>query len=740
VQDRIGINLVRWRRRDGGSERRRTRAATWHRRPRRGTRGCHAAWLAVVTLLVGCGTGPGIGGPAGDVVTATVGPAGGVVFGPDGMALGVPAGTLSETISVTLARVTPPTAALHDGVDWVGSAYRVSASTDVFTDATERGFIVGLPVPEGVDPGGLALALFMNVEHVLDVEEDGWYFVPGHHDPELRLLLAHAPVLLEEGDVVRLVRGPFSSPPVPPSPAAAVRPAFVSTCLGWFDEFEVQAGPGITPATAALAKAHLDSALDLYKTLGFQPFLLRTTGWLPYLSAESATFLAESCSDVKYLAAVELPIYGPNIRGSYSASQQTMSVYTSNTDTDEIRVAAFHELFHSIQARSLGTSEMRVHARAYFIEGTAALTAALAEAPPELDVTRAPYWGRRLVDVTLLAPKASGAPNALWPYEVQDFWAFVATKHGMPFHTFMLPFLGTGGAAPAAVDGVLKQAPFTSSLAEQYGEWVIDQVFDLESCTFASHVVDALQDLGAVSVQDDGVVALPAPLQVSRDHLNTRVVKVAVDDGTDQEPFQLAIRVEDEWADLDEPAVAVIQKRSTPVSCTVYRADAFETTGGTDGYAYLRLDVSDGRIDEFYVLLANGSFEAARSGRLMLDPAPAITGDVSASPQSIGAETATVTTFEIPFDDRGENLKRLSVTVELGGVIEANFGLDVEESDLTSGFDGPTGTGLFTPEVVVYCSEAGRNPLTLTFQLVDELDFVSQEKSASLTVDYGSCP
>jgi hypothetical protein len=694
---------------------------------------------AACAVLVACG-GVTPGGPSGAPVTATVGPAGRVVQGPDGMVLGVPAGSLASMVDVTLSRAEAPTTTLPDGATAVGRAYRITASADAFADATERGFMFGLPVPDEIDGTRTAMVHHLPGDAFSEAGEDTWHLVHGHFDESRRLLLAPAAALRSGGDVVRLVTGPeLEAPPSLAPPAGTAQRAAVTVCLGWLDAFEGQPATGVTAAQVAAVVAELDAALDVYRALGFQPFLLRTTGWIPYLSGNSATFWATDCSEVKYLASVQLG--GGNVVGRYSPSQQLMIVFASSAGTPEMRETVFHELFHAIQARYLGPAPLEATEYGYFLEATAILAEALGKTPMDLDVTRSDAYNLRVVDKTLVAPRLPGSssPDAYLPYQAQDFWSFVARSHGRTFHAFMPDFL-MAGVAPANVDGVLRQAPYTSSLHEQYRKWVVDQVFDLASCSFTAEAVDGLQQLGSVSVTDGVPQGLFAARSESREKLTARVLKVAVSHATNDQPFQLALRVEDDWADLEAKTVAFIQTRAGGGGpCAAHGPDDF-TRDDDEGYAYSKLTVAPGQTDELYVLLVNGDHDTSASGRLLLDPAPAITADVSAAPASIAAEVDVPMRFEIPFDDRGENVKRLNVTVELGGELEGNFGLDTEDSDLTEGFSGASGTGAFTPSVIVYCSEQGRNPLTLTFQLLDALDFESEERSVDVTVDYGDCP
>jgi hypothetical protein len=341
---------------------------------------------------------------------------------------------------------------------------------------------------------------------------------------------------------------------------------------------------------------HLNDALAIYRSLGFEPFLLRQAGWRHYMTPALAAIFASDCSEIKYEARLAVQETATEF-GWYSVSQQVLTVF----ETLEMRETAFHELFHSLQARYLGPAAMADDDLAYFTEATAVLSEALSHIPPLLDVTRA-NRPLRTVDETLLAPYTTSNANAgALPYHAQDFWAFAANRFGRPFHTFTLDFLTAGGVAARDVDAVFQKAPYTSSFVEMYHEWALDQIFDLSTCSFVDAAVKERVDMGVVVIRDDGASGLP------------------------------------------------------------YR-------------------------------------------------------------------------------DIGENLERLNVIIEFGGIVEFVIGLDTAPSDITAGFDAASGTGLYSPSVIVCCSEKGRNPLTFTLQLVDELQFVSQEKSVDITVDYGDCP
>jgi hypothetical protein len=684
----------------------------------------------LIVLLVACG-GSVEGSLPGGAVSGTLGPAGGVIIGPDGMAFGVPVGNLDRDVVVTLARAPMPAVEVPDGVAAEGRAYQITSSFDVHAESTDRGFVIGLPVPEGVDGGRVALAWLVRGEDAFDGSEDVWYVARGFHDAEQGWFVTYLPAVLVEGDVVVLVSGPdlvaqVATPPPPRDGAATSADSF---CPGWHGEFEVVAGTGISFAEKASFKRHLDDALATYRNLGYEPFLLRETGWAQFLTPMAAAIFAD-CSKVKYEASLEVGNRS-NVYGMYSSVTQTITMYRLAISDGRLRAMTFHELFHSLQARHLGPAEM-LPDRDYFLEATATLSEALAVG--DLDVTRQTRFSLRTVDVNLAAPSAA---THVLPYRAQDFWSYVARRFGRPFHTFTLDFLRGGGVAPADVDAVFKRAPYGYPFAELYRDWVLDQIFDVDACTFEPAAVHTLWNLGRVDVKDDGPSGLPAAGDEKMGPLTARVFKLVAEDNTVDEPFQLAVRVEGSWADLGVHTAAVIQRRSSG-GCALHREDAFESFA-SPVYAAHRLTVEPFTNDEFFVVLVNGSYDDWGSGRMLLDPAPKLS-EVTVTPTTLLAEMGSTVNFRLPYRDIGENLERINVIVKLGGKVEFAIGVDTAPSDITSGFDAASGTGLYNPSVIVYCSEKGRNPLTFTLQLVDELQFVSQEKSVDITVDYGDCP
>lgn len=682
----------------------------------------------ILTVVAACGgTGPPSGGPTGDPVTATVGPEGGVVTGPDGVSLGVPAGVLASPRSVTLARATPPALQLPDHVTAHGHAYRISVDDDAYGRSPASGFIVALPVPEGVDQERLALALLLAGDDAKDDDDDAWHIVRSRFDPVSGLLLAPKASLLERGDVVRLVSGDTlnSQPASSPAPTSSVERAS-AICTGWFDGVVVDAHPSVPANVVSFVGTTVEAARARYQAAGFRPFELKVSGAV--LSLFPPEYDVLSCDELSYEVSV-LPRLDPNKLGSYRPSERVVRVYVTNSLTAaqrrQLTETIFHELFHALGPAYVSIANFVDTGQDFFWEGTAALAQSFAN---DDSPGRAPMFSRRPVDTKL------NDPSTNLSYRAQDFWHAVAERHGLTFPQLVKPFLERGTVDPENIDTVLKAAPFGTGLDDEYRHWVVGQVYDLTNCTVAAGTAPGLLDLGIVKFDSGSVNGLPVARNSAAVGLDSTVYRLQVWH-LDDDPIQLALTLRNDWDDGDDPRPVALIRHEVGAGCHVIDGSAFEATDTGMHYRF----ADDDAVSDYTLVLMNPDHRGPKTGNFLLDPAPVITASVTASTTSLVADTPTPVQFSIPFEDHGANVRQLGITVELGDTT-LNFGLDVDESDLVSGFSGAGGTGSYAPSIVIFCSEEPNNPLTLTFQLIDDLEFVSDEESVELTVDYGGCP
>jgi hypothetical protein len=126
--------------------------------------------------------------------------------GLDGVLLGAPQGTLEAPIRIEVSETGPLDVSLPGGAIPRGKFYNVRADQRAYAP-NHSTFILGLPVPAGVEPYSLAVAEY-NVEHGM------WVPHLGVHDEQEDLILVSFPTFTGGDQVVVLMEHPqLSSPP-----------------------------------------------------------------------------------------------------------------------------------------------------------------------------------------------------------------------------------------------------------------------------------------------------------------------------------------------------------------------------------------------------------------------------------------------------------------------------------------------------------------------------------------------
>lgn len=123
---------------------------------------------------------------------------GGVVTGVDGVSIGAIAGTLPTAIDVTIAATAAPSQTIITDPTVHGSYYHISADQKVVICNQEKGFILGLPLPDGVSNENIAVA-------ILPSGSDGWLISNGSYDSDSELILTSLSGLTVEGATVVLI-------------------------------------------------------------------------------------------------------------------------------------------------------------------------------------------------------------------------------------------------------------------------------------------------------------------------------------------------------------------------------------------------------------------------------------------------------------------------------------------------------------------------------------------------------
>ena len=123
---------------------------------------------------------------------------GGVVTGVDGVSLGAIAGTLTTTLNISIDHTTAPTPTILTDPQVHGAYYHIAADENVIYCEQGKGFILGLPVPNGVPTDTLAIA-------TISPQSDDWAILNGLYDVESELMLVSLSSLTEAGETAALI-------------------------------------------------------------------------------------------------------------------------------------------------------------------------------------------------------------------------------------------------------------------------------------------------------------------------------------------------------------------------------------------------------------------------------------------------------------------------------------------------------------------------------------------------------
>ncbi len=147
---------------------------------------------------------------------------GGVVTSAEGVKLGAVPGALTSDLAVSIYK-SAAEAPVPSRATVVGDYFHVSAAQDT-VQPMEKAFILGLPIPPGVDTDHLAAAVYASTDGLLDMDNPSghfWSFGPGVYDRVNDLLLVQLPYLAYAGETIVLVDHPDLLSPVQASNLAA---------------------------------------------------------------------------------------------------------------------------------------------------------------------------------------------------------------------------------------------------------------------------------------------------------------------------------------------------------------------------------------------------------------------------------------------------------------------------------------------------------------------------------------
>ncbi|WP_456415245.1 carboxypeptidase-like regulatory domain-containing protein [Oceanithermus profundus] len=417
-----------------------------HRRLWRGV------WLLVLLFAVaGCGSTR----PPANVI-GHLGPAGGWLEGPDGLAVSLVEGAIETSIAVVLESAPQPTLPLPTGVQPVGDAYRIAADRDV--PASEP-FVLVVPLPEGADPTGLALAVYHpgGAPHAPDPM---WFRIPGTPTTELGAFLVQLPSLPQEGLVFLPVRDGAAE--LPAAADGGVRPAG-GLGSAWLPRGKAIVTPkGAFNSTAVAAfESAMNEILNLYRRSKLRPPLLQVVGAKPIVQGRGTPVRMDytNASYGFYMMPSGTGACGANVLGFYDPRARIMVVCapTDGSMSALMKRTLIHEIFHAVQGR-YGRSAF------WWAESTAALSENSIQDAAFQPLLTPDYSARSdWIPLPYFGRKAH--------YRSQDFWYHVLRERGLAFDAAMDAYMRHPMTVAGANDAL------GGKLADEYWHWFKDQTY-----------------------------------------------------------------------------------------------------------------------------------------------------------------------------------------------------------------------------------------------------------------------
>lgn len=393
-------------------------------------------------------------GPAGTLTN------GGSVRVSTGAVIGAVGATLAAPVDVILAETSAP-AVVPGGVTPVGSYYTVGALDTVLAPA-EKPFLIGLPVPPGVDPGTLSVLVRTEPGRALDASDGAAAWVPaaGSYDSTNNLLVTTITRLSPTYLTIVLAQSPAVLSGTPT--AASLHPAqsgpeFVVGC------WNALTNPACNLPNQALIAEELRLAYaDLVTGLGFRaPALTHLVGRFNGPTLEPDLTLASHYLNIFINTAQCHDEEGDDYGGRYHPDLQAIEycLHDAGNDPAAVRRLVRHELFHAIQyAYPAMARDSRKEQYDWVGEGTAA-----AAEESSATLARSPDFEHRQISVSLTDESDDNE------YRTQDFWVYTGRSLGESL-AYLQPIFEQGGT-PEHVNNAL-------TLDSAYWNWIKNQLIE----------------------------------------------------------------------------------------------------------------------------------------------------------------------------------------------------------------------------------------------------------------------
>jgi len=416
---------------------------------------------------------------------------GGFIIGRGRVAVGAPPGALDEGVEIRIERVDDPTTYAPLPVyierdDLVGGFYRLTASREVITPARHY-LALGLPVPEGIIPADLSIAILSPPGMV--VQDDAlepkllWTTVRGYFDATTGFFGTIIPYIGSEPQTFVLVEGVnYTEHETGYNGTSEDNDStlFNIVCVGY------ESGE----CTDEQREQTLQVLQELYNTY------VDEMGYPEPNLSHRLTGYSLSPPDIIIDPRYEYRIEKSTTHSGYyrPLTRQAATRFPGAPDTLEARLSR-HEFFHALQ---FGFSELHSNYIKRFsvpgvIEGTAVAVESSADSLTRSNIdshTRGPLG----IEVSLFKNESPDEAD-IHDYRTQDFWVYIGKviNPDNPALDFLIPLFEKGGLK-AHIDEILQDDTTFSSLGDAYWQWAKNQSFEKSVILGSDHRGDPVPD------------------------------------------------------------------------------------------------------------------------------------------------------------------------------------------------------------------------------------------------------
>ncbi len=407
---------------------------------------------------------------------------GGFIIGRGRVAVGAPPGALDEGVEVRIERVDDPTTDAPLPVyiqrdDLVGGFYRLTASREVITPARHY-LALGLPVPDGITPQDLSIAILSPAGMVVQDDELEpkllWTTVRGYFDATTGFFGTIIPYIGSEPQTFVLVEGVNYTEHETGYNGTSEESygqtedndstLFNIVCVGY--------------ESGECTDEHREQTLQVLHEL-YGTYVDKMGYPEPNLS-HRLTGYSLSPPDIIIDARYEYRLEKSATHNGYyrPLTRQAATRFPGSPDTLEARLSR-HEFFHALQ---FGFSEFHSnYINRFSVPGVIEGTAVAAESSPD-SLTRSHIdshtRGPLGVEVSLFNNESPDEAY-IHDYRAQDFWVYVGKviNPDNPTLDFLIPLFEKGGLK-AHIDEIVQDDTTFSSLGDAYWQWAKNQSFE----------------------------------------------------------------------------------------------------------------------------------------------------------------------------------------------------------------------------------------------------------------------